>query len=222
VVAGERDEGAGGLMVTVESPPVPMGCRSCGVVAHSHGRRDVVLVDALCFGRPVRLVWRKRTWRCGEPACPVAVPTGQHDQLARPRALLTTRACWRAIRQLPREHASVSGIARQLGTTWRTVWRSIKPLLEAMADDETRFEGVGALGIDEHAWHHVSSKPVEDGGRCRWPARRVAGRPSNMVSSLALPEVNLDVEPPPRPWPAGLLCTMDGGDRRHVCASRTV
>ncbi|HZO66693.1 MAG TPA: ISL3 family transposase [Kribbellaceae bacterium] len=165
VIGVERDEGAGGLRVMVESPPGPMGCRLCGVVVHSHGRRDVVLVDAPCFGRPVRLVWRKRTWRCGEPACPAGVLTEQHDELARPRALLTIRACWWAIGQLRREHASVAGIARQLGTTWRTVWRSIKPLLQAMADDETRFEGVGTLGVDEHVWHHVSTKPVEDGGR---------------------------------------------------------
>ena len=172
MIGVERDEGAGGLRVMVESPPGPMGCRLCGVVVHSHGRRDVVLVDAPCFGRPVRLVWRKRTWRCGEPACPAGVLTEQHDELARPRALLTIRACWWAIGQLrgeQGEHASVAGIARQLGTTWstvwRTVWRSIKPLLQAMADDETRFEGVGTLGVDEHVWHHVSTKPVEDGGR---------------------------------------------------------
>jgi len=165
VIAVERDEGGGGLTVTVESPPGKMACQSCGVIVHSHGRRDVVLVDAPCFGRPVRLVWRKRTWRCGEAACPAGVLTEQHDDLARPRALLTTRACWWAIRQLRREHASVAGIARQLGTTWRTVWRSIKPLLEQMAGDETRFEGVGTLGVDEHVWHHVSTKPVTAGGR---------------------------------------------------------
>jgi transposase len=165
VIAVERDEGAGGLRVTVESAPGPMGCRFCGVVAHSHGRRDVVLVDAPCFGRPVRLVWRKRTWRCGEPACPAGVLTEQHDELARPRALLSTRACWWAIRQLRREHASVSGIARQLGTTWRTVWRSIKPLLQAMAADETRFEGVGALGVDELAPRLRQARR----GRRAWP-----------------------------------------------------
>jgi hypothetical protein len=34
----------------------------------------------------------------------------------------------------------------------------IQPLLEAMADDETRFEGVATLGVDEHVWHHVSTK----------------------------------------------------------------
>ena len=57
--------------------------------------------------------------------------TEQHDQVARPKARLTLRACWWAIRQLRFEHASVLGLARQLGTTWRTVWRLILPLLEA-------------------------------------------------------------------------------------------
>lgn len=55
------------------------------------------LVDAPCFGRPVRVAWRKRSW----------------------------------------------------------VWRSIAPLLEAMAADPARFVGVTTLGVDEHIWHHV-------------------------------------------------------------------
>jgi len=123
------------------------------------------LVDVPCFGRPVELVWRKRTWRCQEPACPTGSFTEQDEKLAAPRALLTTRACWWAITQLRREHASVQGLARQLGTAWRTVWTSIKPLLEVLAADETRFEGVKSLGVDEHVWHHVSERPTEAGGR---------------------------------------------------------
>jgi transposase len=150
------DDRAGVLAVTVESPSGPMGCGWCGVVAHSHGRRVVSMVDAPCFGRPTRLVWRKRTWSCPEPSCPVGTFTEQNDQVARPRALLTTRACWWAIGQLRREHASIAGIARQLGTSWNTVWAAVQPLLRAMADDETRFDGVATLGVDEHVWHHVS------------------------------------------------------------------
>jgi transposase len=34
-----------------------------------------------------------------------------------------------------------------------------------MAEDETRFADVKRLGVDEHVWHHVSEKPIEDGGR---------------------------------------------------------
>jgi transposase len=159
------DERGGIVHVVVETPAEPIGCGSCGVIAHSHGRRDVRLIDVPCFGRPVRLIWRKRTWRCAEEKCPAKSSTEQRADLAGPRALLTTRACWWAINQLRREHAAVAGLARQLGTTWRTVWRSIEPLLEAMAADPDRFENVSSLGVDEHIWHHVSTKPIHDGGR---------------------------------------------------------
>ena len=165
VIAVEYDGDVGLLTVRVESPREPMGCLTCGVVVGSHGRRDVTLVDAPCFDRPVKLVWRKRTWRCEEPSCPTKVFTEQDPEVAAPRALLTTRACWWAVNQIRREHASISGIARQLGTTWNTVWTSIGPLLQEMADDETRFAGVKRLGVDEHVWHHVSEFPIEDGGR---------------------------------------------------------
>ena len=153
------------LEVEVESAARIEGCRVCGVVMGSNGRREVRLIDTPCFGRAVEIRWRKRTWRCREPDCPGGVLTEQDEALGRPRALLSTRACWWAIGQLRREHASVLGLARQLGTTWRTVWKAIAPLLREMADDETRFDGVTCLGVDEHVWHHVSTKPVADGGR---------------------------------------------------------
>ena len=151
------DDGPG-LVVTVESPPSEAGCRRCGVIAASHGRRTVDLVDAPCFGRPVRVLWRKRTWWCREPACLAATFTEQDERVCRPRELWTTRAAWWVIGQLGGEHASVHGLARQLGTTWRTVWRAIRPLLQAMADDPARFDGVDILGVDEHIWHHVGER----------------------------------------------------------------
>ena len=160
VIGVERD-GGGGLRVTVESALAVMGCPACGVVASSHGRRTVRLVDAPSFGRPVELRWRKRTWECPEPSCPVGVFTEQDEQVAKPRAMLTTRACRWAVHQIRREHGSVSGVARQLGTAWKTVWGSIKPILEAAAAEESRFAGVTTLGVDEHIWHHVN--PVKRG-----------------------------------------------------------
>ena len=160
VLSVERDED-GALTVTMESTPAVMGCRSCGVIAHSHGRRMVELIDSPCFARPARIRWRKRTWSCPEPTCPVGTFTEQDEQVARPRALLTVRACWWAIEQIRREHASIEGLARQLRTSWATVWRSIEPLLQQAAADESRFDGVTTLGVDEHVWHHV--KPLKRG-----------------------------------------------------------
>ena len=89
----------------------------------------------------------------------------QDPDVARPRARLTRRATSWAIGQMRRENASVQGLARQLGCTWKTLWRAVKPVLETAADDETRFADVTSLGVDEHIWHHVSTKPVELGGR---------------------------------------------------------
>jgi transposase len=164
VTGVERDD-RGWLVVTVESEPTVMGCPGCGVVARGHGRDEVELVDAPAFGAPVRIRWRKRRWVCLDTGCPVVTFVEQDETVAVPRAKLTSRACRWAIEQIRREHASVNGVRRQLGTSWSTVWTSIEPILAAAAADESRFEGVRILGVDEHVWHHVSTKPVEHGGR---------------------------------------------------------
>ena len=62
-----------------------------------------------------------------------------------PRACLGVRAIRWAIRQLRFEGATISGLARQLGTTWNTVWSHIKPCLQAASDDPARFAGVRVL-----------------------------------------------------------------------------
>jgi hypothetical protein len=85
VIAVERD-GSDRLVVTVESEAEVMGCRSCGVIAHGHGRVDVRLVDAPAFGHPVRIIWRKRRWLCREPVCEVGSFVEQDEAVAAPRA----------------------------------------------------------------------------------------------------------------------------------------
>lgn len=79
--------------------------------------------------------------------------------------MLTARACRWAIQQIRREHASANGIRRRLRTGWRTMWESIRPLLAAADADSARFENVTILGVHEHGWHHVSTKPPQLGGR---------------------------------------------------------
>ena len=79
----------------------------------------------------------------------------EHDErVCSPRARLGTRAIRWAIRQLRFEGATIAGLARQLATTWNTVWSHIKPCLQATSDDPARFAGVRVLGVDEHVWHH--------------------------------------------------------------------
>ncbi len=78
----------------------------------------------------------------------------QVPSLVPARGSVTTRAIGWAIEQLRREHATISGLGRQLGIAWKTAWLAIRPELERLAADESRFAGVTSLGVDEHIWHH--------------------------------------------------------------------
>ena len=109
------------VTLTIETPRERQGCRRCGVVALSHGRRTRLLRDVPCAGSAVLLRWRQRTWACPDDACPAGTFTEELSSLASPRAVLTTRAIWWAIGQLRREHATVEGLSRQLGVTWNTL-----------------------------------------------------------------------------------------------------
>ena len=67
----------GELELLVETARAVVGCRGCGVRAVSHGRRETVVRDLPITGRPTRLRWRKRLWRCHEDLCRFArVPNG--------------------------------------------------------------------------------------------------------------------------------------------------
>jgi len=157
VLSVDRDEDASLLGVVVESPPGQMGCHTCGVVAHSHGRRDVVLIDAPCLDRPVRLIWRKRSWRCVEPMCPTKVCTEQDEDVALPRVLLTTGVSWSAINQIrprARQHLRDRTPARD-----DVEHGVVLDPAAARGDGRRRVPGRrrDRLGVDEHVWHHVST-----------------------------------------------------------------
>ena len=146
------------VVLDVECCDPLTGCLECGVIPTGHGRVTVSLIDAPFAGRPTRLRWRKHRWICREPACPVVTFTEQNPDVAAPRSLLTRRAVSWAIRQLRYENASIQGLARQLGTTWNTLWSQVRPLLTAAADDPIRFKDVAVLGVDEHIWHHTDPR----------------------------------------------------------------
>ena len=90
-------------------------------------------------------------WMCREHTCETVTFLERSEKVCAPRARLGVRAIRWAIRQLRFEGATISGLARQLGTTWNTVWSPIKPCLHAASDDPApaRFAGVRVLGVDE-------------------------------------------------------------------------
>lgn len=103
------DEAGNSLLLGVETDESLMGCPACGVVAIGHGRRRIRLHDIPCFGRPVRLIWAKRLWRCPDGDCPTGTFTEEHP-LAAARAKLTARAIRWATDALERFDTSVSAL----------------------------------------------------------------------------------------------------------------
>ena len=142
------------LMLDVESCNQLVGCPGCGVIAQGHGRMVMEVIDAPWAGVPARIRWHKRRWICREHACQTVTFLEHDERVCAPRARLGARAIRWAIRQLRFEGATIAGLARQLATTWNTVWSHIKPCLQAASDDPARFAGVQVLGVDEHVWHH--------------------------------------------------------------------
>ena len=144
-------DASGRLLLTVETEQTFAGCPSCGVVAVGHGRRQHRVHDAPCFATPTVLRWRKRVWRCAEPACPTSTFSETHDLVA-PRAKLTTRAIGWAVDALRHDDTTVAALARHLGVDWHTLWDAIRFTADQRVAAPDRLVDVTALGVDEHVW----------------------------------------------------------------------
>ena len=124
-------------------------CEFCGGPLWSDGERRVELVDLPAFGRPARLVWHKRRWRCTQRGCSAGTVTEQDREIAPPREKLTTRAGRWATRQAGRARP-VGEVAAELGCSWHRVNASVRRWGCALLDADTaRISQVEALGLDE-------------------------------------------------------------------------
>jgi transposase len=134
--------------LAVQTTATTVGCAACGSQARLHARRTVQVRDLPIGGRPVVLAWRKRIWRCVEPACAVRTWTEQTVAI-RPRAVLTERARAEACRRVGKDAHAVAAVARDLGVGWATVMRAVADHGTPLLDDPDRLHGVVALGLDE-------------------------------------------------------------------------
>jgi transposase len=147
VLAAEIVGGEWQLEVKTTTTAV-VGCQGCGMRAELHGRRRVRVRDLPIGGRPVVLAWRKRIWRCREPACRVRTWTEQTAAI-RPRAVLTQRARTEACRRIGKDAHAVAAVARDLGVGWATIMRAVADYGRPLVEDPRRLDGVAALGLDE-------------------------------------------------------------------------
>jgi transposase len=137
------------LRVHFELTRSMQGCPTCGVIANVKDRRRVELVDLSMAGRPMRLVWAKRRFRCPEPSCPVGFWTEYEPRIASGRLMMTDRAGRWITEQIGRCARSVAEVARELGCDWNTVNDAVIAYGTALVDHPDRFGVVEALGLDE-------------------------------------------------------------------------
>jgi transposase len=131
--------------LTIQTTATVVGYQGCGMRAEHHGRRTVRVRDLPIGGRPVVLTWRKRIWRCHEPACKVRTWT-ERTAAIRPRAVLTERARAEACRRVGKDAHAVAAVARDLGVGWATIMRAVADHGTPLVDNPTRLDGVPRWG----------------------------------------------------------------------------
>ena len=136
------------LVVRIETTAEFVGCSGCGMRAESQDRVEVAIRDLPCFGRPARLVWRKRRWRCREPGCDHKTWTERSQHLDA-QVVLTRRAGAEACRQVGELARPVSRVAEEFGVCWWTVMNAVIEHGTPLVDDPGRVGRVRQLGIDE-------------------------------------------------------------------------
>jgi transposase len=104
--------------------------------------------DLSCFGRPARLVWRKRRWRCPDGDCDARTWT-ESSEFVDAQAVITRRAGMEACRQVGELARPVSGVADEFGVCWWTVMNAVIEHGTPLVDDPDRIGPVRQLGVDE-------------------------------------------------------------------------
>jgi transposase len=153
-------ESDGEVVVTIESTMVSAHCRSCGVRAEPQDRMPIDVRDLACFGRPARLRWIKRRWRCREPLCPARTWTETSEHVDA-QAVLTRRAGVEACRQVGENARPVSQLADEFGVCWWTIMNAVIEHGTPLVDDPDRIGPVRQLGVDETSFlaanrHHAT------------------------------------------------------------------
>lgn len=144
------------LVITIESTVEVEGCRGCGRRARSKGRDTVAYRELACFGRPVRLLWNKRRWRCPDVDCDTNTWVETSNAFAA-SALMTDRAAAEACRQVGEHARSVSSVAEEFGVCWWTVMDAVTEHGTRVVDDPARVGRVAKLGVDETSF--LKAKP---------------------------------------------------------------
>jgi hypothetical protein len=149
----------------------------------------------------VVLAWRKRIWRCRDPACGVRTWTERTAAIG-PRMVLTERARAEACRRVGKDAHAVAAVARDLGVGWATIMRAVADHGRPLVEDPGRLDGVAALGLDETSFLKATRTAPT-----RWVTGLVdleGGRLLDVVADRTRAAVDGWLGARPRGWLAGV------------------
>ena len=128
-------------------------CRRCGCEGAPRDTVTRVLAHEPFGWRPTTLVVTVRRYRCAHCG---HVWRQDTSAAAEPRAKLSRRGLRWALEAIVLAHLTVARVAEGLAVAWDTANDAV--LAEgtrALIDDPGRFDGVSAIGVDEHVWRHT-------------------------------------------------------------------
>ena len=147
-MTGQRLE-PGRAVLACRVPGPGQWCRRCGCESLVCDTVIRQLAHEPLGWRPTTLAVTIRRYRCAECS---HVWRQDTTLPAEPRAKLSRRGLRRALEAIVVQHLTVARIAAGLSVAWNTVLAEGK---RALIDDTTRFDGVTAIGVDEHVWRHT-------------------------------------------------------------------
>ena len=133
--------------ILVETTATVAGCPGCGVRAVGHGRSTVQVRDLPSGSGAVRLLWRKRRWRCPDSDCERRTFTEQSELV---EGSLTRRTRIEICRAVGEEGHTVAEQARRFGVGWSTAMTAVRDHGRPLVEDGHRLHRVRILGVDEH------------------------------------------------------------------------
>ena len=128
-------------------------CRRCGCEGAPRDTVTRVLAHEPFGWRPTTLVVTVRRYRCAHCG---HVWRQDTTAAAEPRGKLSRRGLRWALEAIVLKHLTVARVAEGLAVAWDTANDAV--LAEgkrALIDDPGRFDGVTAIGVDEHVWRHT-------------------------------------------------------------------
>jgi transposase len=152
VVTGQRLEPDRAVLACRVLEP-DQWCRRCGCEGTPRDTVTRRLAHEPLGWRPTVLLVTIRRYRCG--GCG-HVWRQDTSRAAEPRSKLSRRGLRWALEGIVLAHLTVSRVAEGLGVAWNTANDAV--LAEGkrvLINDNTRFDGVKVLGVDEHVWRHT-------------------------------------------------------------------